>query len=157
MKWLFQTDTTHVYTVVYLWSVPRLSCGMRGVETYLQGWWTLCKVHRSSMAQEGSFREIVRRREKGGVGVSEWGGTEIAGTLFYRVCTQQWLMWPGQGMELDGARVEITKFIWRYFHTAAGQWPKVLSLRGNWGDWPCFIPAGQTQSKRQVRVTPSMV
>lgn len=50
------------------------------------------------MAQGGSFRGVVREREKGGV---EWGvgrrrraevsegGTEIAGTLFYRVCTQQ--------------------------------------------------------------------
>lgn len=88
---------------------------------------------------------------------SERGETEIAGALFYRVCTQQWLMWPGQGMELDGARIEITKFIWRYFHTAAGLWPKVLSLRGNWGDWPCFFPGGQTQSKRQDTAMLNMV
>lgn len=47
-------------------------------------------------------------------------------------------------MELDGPRIEITKFIWRYFHTAAGHSPKVFSLRGNRADWPCIILAGQT-------------
>lgn len=71
------------------------------------------------------------------------GDAETAAALFYRVCAQEWLMWPGHRMELDGPRIEITKFIWRYFHTAAGRKPEVFSLRGNRGDWPCIFPAGQ--------------
>lgn len=100
---------------------------------------------RDKLRERQRWREGGWEREREGCVRVEprEGDAETAGALFYRVCAQEWLMWPGHRMELDGPRIEITKFIWRYFHTATGQKPKVFSLRGNQGDWPCIFPAGR--------------